>query len=240
MDAPINDRDRVTEEIARQLLTRAATLDSDGRQLTQLRDAAIEAGISGDAFDQAVREWRAGPTAPPARTWKEAVLRNLAAFAGGYAALLTFSTFDRLLAVPSLVHKLTDPVGLLVGVVVATKLRARTATILMGGLAVSQSVEFLMDLLAGAPAIRGFYPHIALMIAGVGGVAASQIWRSRDDQGTPSSPTSADAASVSPPASDADDPAPPGVGLTFAEADKRFIELLRLRRNSYMTRLQLS
>jgi hypothetical protein len=47
-----NDRDHVTDEIAQQLFTRAATIDQEGMQIAQLRAAAIEAGISGAAFDK--------------------------------------------------------------------------------------------------------------------------------------------------------------------------------------------
>ena len=105
-----NDRDRVTDEIAQQLFTRAATIDQDGMQLAQLRTAAIEAGISGAAFDQAVREWRAGP--PPRYTvgsWAHRLLRNVGAFAAGWTSIAIFADVDRLLSLPRLVHKLTDP-----------------------------------------------------------------------------------------------------------------------------------
>jgi hypothetical protein len=52
MKQPSNDPDRVTEEVARELLARATALDIGGPQLAHLRKAAIEAGISGAAFDQ--------------------------------------------------------------------------------------------------------------------------------------------------------------------------------------------
>lgn len=241
MSTSPNDRDRVTDEIAQQLFARAATVDQGGMQLAQLRNAAIEAGISGAAFDQAVREWRAG--APPRQTsgsWTQRLLRNVGAFAAGWTSLAILAAADRFLSVPGLVHKLTDPIGLLVGAVVAMRLRARTATIVMGGLAVSQAAEFLMDFLAGSPAIHGFYAHIGLMIAGVGGVAVSQIRWSRNGRGTSSSIESVDFTAPDSSVANTDNPNSRGVGLTNAEADKRFIELLRLRRNSYETRLQLS
>ena len=239
MSVSPDDRDRIADDLARQLLARAAVLDQDSLSLAQLRASALEAGISAAAFDQAVREWRShAPTRAPPR-WTQRVIRNLGALTGGWITLAGFAAIDRLLALPWLVHKLTDPVGLLVGTVIATKLRARAAAIVMGGLAISQGAEFLMDLLAGAPAIHGFYSHIALMVAGVGGVAASQWWRSRGGPAdtSPFSPASSDAM---PPATDTDSPDTRGVGLTNAEAAKRFVELLRLRRNFYLTRMQLS
>jgi hypothetical protein len=153
MKLPSNDPNRVTEEVARELLARAAALDIGGPQLAHLREAAIEAGISGAAFDQAVREWK----------------------------------------------------------VQAAKVQS-------------------MDLLAGGPAIQGRYAHIGLMVAGIGGVAASQLWRSRGDRGASSTSGSESEQSSEPANSGADDGKSGGVGLTNAEADKRFIELLRLRR----------
>jgi hypothetical protein len=167
-------------------------------------------------------------------------LRNLGAFASGWGALALLGTADRLIGLAPLIHKLTDPIGLLVGAIVATRLRARTATVVLSGLVVSQGAEFLMDLLAGGPAIRGLYAHIGLIIAGIGGVAASQLWRSRNDRGASSTSGSEPAQSSESAASSVDGGESRGVGLTNAEADKRFIELLRLRRNSYMARLQLS
>lgn len=239
MSTSPNDRDRVTDEIAQQLFARAAAVDEDGVRLAQLRSAAIEAGISEAAFDQAVREWRSGsPTTDAALSPSHRVLRNVGAFAAGWTSLAILAAADRLLSAPGLVHKLTDPIGLVVGTMVAMRVRARTAAVVMGGLAVSQTAEFLMDLFAGAPAIHGFYAHIGLMIAGVGGVAISQLRRSRRGPGRSSSIGAADPASDRPKATP-DDPGSRGGGLTNAEADKRFIELLRLRRTSYLTRFQL-
>jgi hypothetical protein len=231
MKQPSNDPDRVTEEVARELLARAAALDIGGPQLAHLREAAIEAGISGAAFDQAVHEWKvqAAPRTA-AESWALPALRNLGAFASGWGALAVLGAADRLLGLAPLIHKLTDPIGLLVGAIVAIRLRARTAAVVLSGLVVSQGAEFLMDLLAGGPAIQGLYAHIGLMVAGIGGVAASQLWRSRGDRGASSTSGSESEQSSEPATSGADDGKSGGVGLTNAEADKRFIELLRLRR----------
>lgn len=189
MSVSPHDRDKVSDDVARELLGRAAALDEDGRELAQLRDAAIEAGISGAAFDRAVEEWRVGrnATREPRRSWRERVLRNAVGFAGGWLALSVFAAMDGLLGAPWLIHKLTDPLGVLVGAAIALKLRARVATVVMAGLTISQAVEFLLDLLTGTPAIHGRYPHIGLMLVGIGGVAVSQWWRSR---ATPQSPDS--------------------------------------------------
>ncbi|HVX41962.1 MAG TPA: hypothetical protein VHB25_20540, partial [Gemmatimonadaceae bacterium] len=174
MSTPPNDRGRVTDAIARDLLARAAHIDQDSTQLAHLRAAAVEAGISEAAFDEALREWRADSTrARMTTSWHQRILPNLGGFVVGWGALAVLAAADRLLDAAPLVHKMTDPLGLLVGALVAARLRARTATIIMGGLAVSQGAEFLMDLLAHGSAIQGFYAHVGLMVAGIGGVAAS-------------------------------------------------------------------
>jgi len=69
MKLPSNDPNRVTEEVARELLARAAALDIGGPQLAHLREAAIEAGISGAAFDQAVREWNVQAAKVQSSSW---------------------------------------------------------------------------------------------------------------------------------------------------------------------------
>jgi hypothetical protein len=179
------DPERVADATARRLLERAIALDTDGPTLAQLRDAAAEAGISADAFDAAVAEWRAHsqqPTAKSPSRWAEQLLRNAAGLALGWLALSSLAGAQALVGAPWLVHKLTDPVGLAIGAVIAARLRARTATVVLGGLAVAQGAEFLMDLAGGAPAIHGLGPHVALMIAGVVGVAVgrSVLGRSND------------------------------------------------------------
>ena len=241
MSQPPIDPERVADDVAGRLLERATALESDGPTLVQLRQAAAEAGISNAAFDAAVAEWRASSASQVApatrRRWTERALRNVAGLAVGWSAVAALAVAQRLVAAPWLVHKLTDPVGLAIGAVVAARLRARTATIALGGLAVSQGAEFLMDLFSGAPAIHGFGAHMALMIAGIAGVAVGRVaWRRR---GRPDA-CSQDARDNTQGSSHSDASESRSVGLTNAEADKRFVELLRLRRSFNLTRLQLS
>ena len=233
MTQPPIDPERIAETTARRLLERATALDTDGPTLAQLREAAAEAGISHAAFDAAVAEWRAErlPGAPSglSRRWADRFVRNSAGLASGWVATAGLAVAQGFVGAPWLVHKLTDPVGLAIGAVIAARLRARTATIILGGLAISQGAEFLMDLFSGAPAIQGFGAHVALMIAGVAGVAAGRwVWGRRGGPkvGAPK-PNDGGVADSSP-----DDPSESrSAGLTNAEADKRFMESLRLRRN---------
>jgi hypothetical protein len=182
-----HDPERITSETARRLLERASDFDEQELTLTQLREAALEAGISAEAFDAAVAEWRQGasvaPAPPVARTfatrWRSPMLRNLGALAAAYASLGLLVALCNLAEVPWLVRKLADPVGLALGLIIALRLRARPAAILIGGLSAATMVEFLLDLASGAPAIHGFRPHMALMIAGVAGAALFAMVRRR-------------------------------------------------------------
>jgi hypothetical protein len=220
--------ERVAEATAHRLLGRAAALDADGLNLEQLREAAAEAGISHGAFDAAVAEWRAEGDRPASAelhgSATPALLRNAASLASGWLAVAVLASAQRLVAAPWLVHKLTDPIGLAVGAIIAARLRARTATIILGGLAVSQGAEFLMDLASGAPSIHGFGAHVALMIAGIAGVAIGTgfLGRTQGPKGD----------------AHADERAGRETGLTNTEIDERFLESMRLRRTSDLARLQ--
>jgi hypothetical protein len=231
MNRPPVDPERISDDTAQQLLQRAAALDVDGPSLAQLRQAAAESGISTEAFDAAVAEWRAHSVARSVRstprTWTERALRNGAAFAVGWSAVAVFAIAQRLLAAPWLVHKLTDPIGLAFGAFVAARLKARTATIVLSGLAVSQGAELLMDFFAGAPAVRGFGAHMALMIAGITGVAIGRaFWGRRggpdrghdDPANTRSSPRDAAGDSQDSTAAKADAAGPLRLWRWFAQA----------------------
>jgi hypothetical protein len=242
MNQSPSDPERIAEATARRLLERATALDTDGPTLAQLRQAAEEAGISGKAFDAAVAAWRADlpivAVTPTPRRWADALLRNTAGLALGWTALAALAVGQRLFDAPWLVHKLTDPIGLAIGAVISARLRARTATVVLCGLAVALGAEFLMDLFSGTPAIRGFGAHMALMIAGVTGVVVGRaLWgRSRPPAVIPRADSHGIVADASP---DATSESSSG-GVTYGEADKRFMEWLRLRRSPYEARLQPS
>ena len=233
------DPERIAESTARHLLERATALDVDGPTLEQLRQAAMEAGISSAAFDAAVAEWRAATAATelaPSANWASRIARNTAGLVIGWVSVAGLAVADSIVGEPWLVHKLSDPVGLVIGAVIASRLRARAASVVLGGLAMAQAAEFLLDLSSGAPAIRGSAPHIALMIAGVGGVAIGRaVWgrstRSNRDLQRPSG--NAQVTDVC-----SSDAASHDVGLTDTDADKRFLEMLRLRRSAYLIGLQ--
>jgi hypothetical protein len=218
------DPERVPDVAAQDLLARAAELDADGATLDQLRQAAMEAGISESAFDAAVAEWRAVPRVAPEAgvraSWLDRGGRNALAFAASWVTLGGFAAAERLFAAPWLVHKLSDPIALTLGAVLALRLRARTATLLLGGLAVSQGAEFLMDAFSGEPAVHGSGAHFALMTAGVLGFAAAQWLRRRPSREQPNSV--ADDASIAPSSEPSDSPVSRSVSQTKGAAAGRF------------------
>ncbi len=197
MDDNTRESEPLTEETARRLLARAVELDANrGTLLTldQLHAAAREVGVSDAAFQQAVKEWTAGvmpalpiPRTPMShgarvRTWLGAravdvrkamvggPVRNLLALAVAWGVLLVLVSVDRANAVHWLVRKATDPMALMLGAIIASRLRARPVALLLSGLAISQGAELVMDAVLRTPSVQGLGSHLALMIAGVAGV----------------------------------------------------------------------
>lgn len=186
-----DDTERVNTETARRLLEHATALEVDGPTLRQLREAATEAGISDAAFNRAVHAWRErsrgeraespslaseGRGHQPTMLW-----RNAAALATGVAsAAVTFGISDLVTAGGSdhwMLEKLAAPAALGVMAYVTSRFRARVLTTIAAGLALSQGVEFLLDLANGAPAIHGFRPHMALMVGGIAAAFAAGSFR---------------------------------------------------------------
>src|SRR6185503_10908114 len=165
MTQPPDHPERVGEAIAQHLLARAATLDTDGFSLDQLRQAAAEAGISTAAFDAAVAEWRARSRSSSRPTLEKrltgALLRNAVSFAATWVAMTALISLQRLIVGPAVMPDLIIITSLAAGAIISTRLRARVATILLGGLAVSQGAELLMALASGRPEIHGFGAHMA-------------------------------------------------------------------------------
>ena len=198
-DDTSNER-RLPEDVAHRLLARAVELDASRDTevtLTQLREAAQDAGISAAAFDTALAElqregaeqYRVHSIPPvrghstPLRRWlgiaepatgvgslREALFRNALALAAFWGILTFLVAMGRVADVEWLVRKATDPAALTLGAAAAARLRARPVGILLAGLAISTGAEFFMDAALGAPAVQGFGSHMALMIAGVAGV----------------------------------------------------------------------
>jgi hypothetical protein len=192
-----DDTPTVPSEFGDALLKRAAELDSgsaDSVSLEHLRQAAIEAGIDATAFDRALTELRgAGATAfaepqdhqasatrarARRRSWfgwrtVRAAALNVTALLGAWLLLYLFDGVADSWRVDWLTRKLVDPVALSLGAALAYRLRARGAYVLAFGLAMATFAEFVLDWATGRPAVLGFRPHMALMIAGFGAALAS-------------------------------------------------------------------
>lgn len=169
------------ESEAQRVLARAAAIDAHGGPrvpLERLRLAALEAGLSAEAFEAALAEVRDARPAPQKsdESWPR-LARYTAAIVGTGVVLVAGAAVLNPVESAWLVRKLLDPVALGIGAALAMRFKARPLALLLGGLAVATGAEFLMDLWAGQPAIRGAEPHFGLMIAGVAGVLLGSLMR---------------------------------------------------------------
>jgi hypothetical protein len=222
------DSEQVSDKTARLLLERAAILDQSGLTLDQLRQAAAEAGISADAFEKAVEEWRRVKPFDASisqRSWPTRLLGNVAAIAVASAAFATLMSIERLLGAPGLLEKLSEPVGLCIGAAFAVRIRARTALVVLSGLALSQGAEFVMDAVGGTPAIHGAGAHLALMIAGVAGVWVGMTIGRRSGESATGRASVSDVADATITANAPDESTPRSVRLTNAAAIKAAVEI---------------
>lgn len=170
------------EAHAQRLLARTAELDAQlgGHvPIERLRLAAQEAGLSAAAFDAALAEIRAEAPKPAFATEKSwaRIARYAAAILGAGAIFVGGALILNDSNAAWLVRKLFDPVALGLGVALAMRFRVRPVAIVLAGLAIATGAEFVMDMWAGQPAIRGAEPHFALMIAGIGGVILGSFLR---------------------------------------------------------------
>lgn len=169
------------ESEAQRVLARAAEIDAHGGPsvpLERLRLAALEAGLSPEAFEAALTEVRDARPAPPrtVNPWPR-LARYTGAIVGTGIVLVAGAAVLNPVESAWLVRKLLDPVALGIGAALAMRFKVRPLALVLGGLAVATGAEFLMDLWAGQPAIRGAEPHFGLMIAGVAGVWLGSLLR---------------------------------------------------------------
>lgn len=167
-------RTSLPEVDAQRVLARAAEIDAHGGPsvpIERLRLAALEAGLSPAAFEAALAEARATPPspAPSVKSWPR-LARYVGAILGAGAVLVAGAAVLNDVDSAWLVRKLLDPTALGIGAALALRFKVRPLALVFGGLAVATGAEFLLDMWAGQPAIRGAAPHFALFIAGVAGV----------------------------------------------------------------------
>lgn len=169
------------ETEAQRVLARAAEIDAQGEPsvpLQRLRLAALEAGLSPAAFEAALIEVRdARLVLPPASKPWPRIARYAGAIVGTGVVLVTGAAVLNDVESAWLVRKLLDPVALGIGAALALRFKVRPLALLLGGVAVAMGAEFLMDMWAGQPAIRGAEPHLSLMIAGVAGALLGSLLR---------------------------------------------------------------
>ena len=174
---------RLSDEEARRLLSRAVELDvraADTWSLAELREAALEAGVALDAFEQAVDESALCDehsqlrVAPVPRTLRQRIVCNLVPFAA--VALSTgLILLPALQFVSGRLSILLDALPFGIGFAVAHQLRARAARVVMIGLGAAVLADSVVHIVAGYPVIGSGFPadHWALPLAGL--LAAASV-----------------------------------------------------------------
>lgn len=192
---------RLSEDVAHRVLARAIELEQDrGAETTvaELRAVALEAGISMQAFEAALREgtaqvgrakaaerpakgggffgrlWsRLTQRGPKAMTLFEAVIANLTAAVLFLLLMFFLSRFARPLGWQAVEVKIL--VSCVLGLALARALRARLVAMGLLGLVACQAGAMAMHLRYGYETVQGGPTYGALMIAGVLGAVLG--WR---------------------------------------------------------------
>ena len=201
---------RLSEDSAHRLLARAIELDqSRGSETTlvELRDVALEAGISAQAFDAAFHEFRAlaltargseavsasvRPSKVVSRIWHrlrgayagpqamgEAVVSNAIALTLFW--VLTFLLTRIAIGIRWQGMEGAILVGCMVGVGIARRLRARLVEVGLMGFVAFQAAELMMHLIFGLQSVQGGPTHLAVIAAGVLGAVFGWTANRRPD-----------------------------------------------------------
>lgn len=196
----MGDDTRLSEAAAHRLLERAVELDARRPSLlsvAELREVAREAGITAEAFDEALGEfhalsqpdarlekrgglilklWRrwSGTSAPPP-SWYHAVGRNAVALGVFFAAMIAADRALDTLGLDWPARHAADIVGNLLGVGLALRFRARVAAVTLGVVAIMRLAEYPMHLLFGIQTVQGGPTKWALMLAGLLGIALGVV-----------------------------------------------------------------
>jgi hypothetical protein len=91
------------------------------------------------------------------------VLASAGAWLLSYAAVETASSFG----FDWTLQKLSQSIGLMLGALVGYRVGARATYVASMGLALATAAEYVMDVVAGQPAVRGMWPHLFLVAIGV-------------------------------------------------------------------------
>jgi hypothetical protein len=207
--APERGQPTLPEDAAHRLLARAVELDAhrvSQVSVAQLREIAREAGIAPEAFDEALAELRsltAAAAAPPkpgllrafqswSRTiyggaevnpprgmWTEVTI-NVLAFVIFWVVLSAFSRTSAAIGLDWPANHAGNIIANLIGLGVALRLRARVTGVVLGVTAAAQLAEYVMHLLFGIQTVQGGPTKLALMLAGLLGIAFGAVltrWR---------------------------------------------------------------
>ena len=186
----------LSEDAAHRLIARAIELDArrgEEVSIAQLREVAQEAGISPQAFEDALLE--ATAIAPPKPTMRERVRRwfrkdadvsptrsiidrvgmNVVAFAAFWAIGVIFGRAGDAMTTSWIGESAGILVANIIGVAIARRLNARVTTLVLSVTAIAQAAEFVLHLIYGIKSVQSGPTHFAVMLASLLGVAVGAI-----------------------------------------------------------------
>ena len=187
----------LSEDAAHRLIARAIELDArrgEEVSIAQLREVAQEAGISSQAFEEALlevsaiapqkptmgerlRRWfRKDADVSPTRSIIDRVGMNVIAF-GAFMALasLLMRTNYAIIGTNWVSQAGAMLVANLLGVAIARRLNARVTTLVLSVTAISQVAEFALHLVYGIKSVQSGPTHMAVILASLLGVAVGAV-----------------------------------------------------------------
>lgn len=185
-DQPDAD-DALSEDVAHRLLARAIELDARraaSLSVNQLREVAEEAGISRNAFEEALLEARVPAPAGVRRpSILDQVTMNAVAFSAFWSTAFVLGRAGSALTGGWVGEAGGLLLGNLLGVALARRLNARVAGFVLGATAIAQTTEFAFHLKYGILAVQSGPTHLAVILASALGVSAGLFAARRPDGG---------------------------------------------------------
>jgi hypothetical protein len=189
-------QNRLSEDAAHRLIARAIELDARRAEevsIAQLREVAQEAGISLQAFEEALHEvgslevmpklsvrerfrrWVRGNQEVSSRPILDRIGINVVAFAAFWATAFLFGRAGDAMTTTWVGQAGGILVANLLGVGIARRLNARVTMLVLSVTAIAQTAEFVLHLIYGIGSVQSGPTHLAVMLASLLGVGAGVV-----------------------------------------------------------------
>ena len=186
----------LSEDAAHRLIARAIELDARRAEevsIAQLREVAQEAGISLQAFEEALHEagslevvsklsmrerfrrFVRGREEVSSRSILDRIGMNVVAFAAFWATAFLFGRAGDAMTAAWVGQAGGILLANILGVAIARRLNARVTTLVLSVTAIAQTAEFVLHLIYGIDRVQGGSTHLAVMLASLLGIAAGAV-----------------------------------------------------------------